>query len=246
MGQRCRWDVGLLALTAAVYLGMAMTSSYNLGLRHLLPILPILLLPAAAWASRRPARMGVLVAVLALESFVLAPLWMSATNTWWLGEANPTRFAFGNMEYRQNLLALAEQAEARGIERLGVLYPLLDEDELRASVPMARVVTPDDLVFGGRIEPGWYAVDVLVEQLVPAVLASPPGSLHGDAAYRALAARWLPLWDAVAEGEDHGYVAGTFHLYKVGPGLGRVPVIPGGTGARRSSGARSGPDVDLL
>ena len=205
-----RRGAGLLVLTAMVYLLAAMTSSYNLGLRHLLPILPILLLPAASWAARRPARRAALVAVLALESFALAPLWMSATNTWWLGDANPTRVAFGDMEYRQNLLALAEEAEARGIERLGVLYPLLDEVELRASVPMAWAATPER-----PVEPGWYAVDVLVEQLVPAVLEASPGTLHGEAAYRTLAARWLPLWDAVAEGEDHGEVAGTFHLYRV-------------------------------
>jgi hypothetical protein len=88
------------------------------------------------------------------------------------------------------------------------MYPVLEPAVLAAYLPDARLVTPGD-----PIEPGWYAVNVTVEQLVPAVLAARPESLYNYAGLTELAERWSPLWQRVAAGEDHGYVAGTFHLY---------------------------------
>ena len=42
------------AVTASVYLAAAITSNYNLGFRHLLPVLPFLILPVAVWLGHRP------------------------------------------------------------------------------------------------------------------------------------------------------------------------------------------------
>ncbi len=205
----------LLALTAALYLGVAMTSSYNLGVRHLLPILPILYLPAAVWAARGRRRAAVLVGVLAFEAVLLAPLWMSATHTWWLGEHNPTRFAFasGNTEYHQSFLALAEHAREHRLEPLDVLYPLLAEEELRAYLPEARLATPGEPLQRGR----WVAVNVIVEQYLPAIRRASAEELRGHGGFVALARDWTPLWEQVRQGEDHGYAAGTFHVYYLPP-----------------------------
>ena len=41
-----------------------------------------------------PRLLQVSEAVDPIDSLALAPLWMSQTNTWWLGRYNPTRFAF--------------------------------------------------------------------------------------------------------------------------------------------------------
>ena len=135
---------------------------------------------------------------------------MSATNTWWLGAKNPTRFVLGSMEYRQGFVALAEEARRREIESLGVLYPTVDAREVAAYGPL-RLVAPDE-----EIVPGWYAVNVTVEQYVPAIRRSRPEEVRGHASLLALAERWEPLWREIARGEDHGYVAGTFHLYRLG------------------------------
>jgi hypothetical protein len=204
----------VLGLTAGVYLFFAMGSNYNLGIRHLLPILPVLYLPAAWLLARRPPWAVGICALLALESLLLAPLWMSATNTWWLGSANPTRFALsaGAIEYRQNFRILAHEMETRGIETPRVAFPLVDDREIHAYLPAALPVNPDL-----PPEPGWYAVSILLEQYLPTIPRTPPDAVRGHASLLALAEHWTPFWDAVRAGEDHGYVAGTFHLYYLPP-----------------------------
>ena len=135
---------------------------------------------------------------------------MSATNTWWLADRNPTRLSLGggDLEYGQNFIQLAKETRRRDIDSLRVLYPVLEPAVLGAYLPDARLVAPGD-----PIEPGWYAVNVTVEQLVPAVLAARPESLYNYRGLSELATRWRPFWQRVAAGEDHGYVAATFHLY---------------------------------
>ncbi len=202
----------LLGTTVAVYFGVAMTSNYNLSVRHLLPILPLLYLPVARIVARHRSGAAALIAALALESLVLAPLWMSQTNTWWLGSRNPTRFVLsaGNLEFRQNFIQLARHADRLGLSELKVIYPGIGEEVITAYLPQARLVA-----HGDALEPGWYAVNVIVEQFVPALLAARPEDVHAYASLRAAAEDWQPVWHAVRQGEDHGYVAGTFHLYRL-------------------------------
>lgn len=199
-----------LLVTVGVYAAVAFTANYNLGVRHLLPVLPFLYLPVARFLAKKPRATVLVMMALAVESLALAPLWMSATNTWWLGAGNPTRFALGsgNLEFRQNFLQLARVVEEEGLGELNVLYPTLSPEVLSAWVPGARLIQPGD-----QLEPGWYAVNVTVEQLVPALLEAPLGAVYEGEALRREARRWEPLWREVAKGEDHGYVAGTFHLY---------------------------------
>ena len=200
----------VLGITAGIYLFFALGSNYNLGIRHLLPILPVLYLPAAALLARKPRWATGVCALLALESLLLAPLWMSATNTWWLGEANPTRFALsaGAIEYRQNFVTLARELEVRDIETPRIAFPLVDDREILAYLPTALPVDPEL-----PPPPGWYVVSILLEQYLPTIPKTSPDAVRGHANLVALAERWTPFWDAVRAGEDHGYVAGTFHLY---------------------------------
>jgi 4-amino-4-deoxy-L-arabinose transferase-like glycosyltransferase len=216
---RRRWPspaLAVVATTLVLYLATAMTSSYNLGIRHLLPILPILYLPAARWTATTRRRSAVVLGVLVLEAVLLAPLWMSATNTWWLGEKNPTRFVLGEVEYRQDFVALADEARRRGLERLYVLYPTVDAREIAAYPPLVAAYPPlVAAIPGDELTAGWYAVNVMVEQYVPAVARSRDKDVRGHASLVALAQRWEPFWHEVTRGEDHGYVAGTFHLYQL-------------------------------
>lgn len=208
----------LVLITASLYLATAMTSNYNLGFRHLLPVLPLLYLPLVRWLSTRPRLGSTVLLVLALEALAVGPFWMCATNTWWLGSHNPTRFALGtgNVEYRQNFIALAREVEDRGIGEITVLYPVLPPEVVKAYLPTACMANPGD-----PLPPGWYALNIIVEQLVPAVLEAPDHDLPSPGV-KGLARDWLDLWSVVREGEDHGYVAGTFHLY-------RLPAEPAAT-----------------
>lgn len=207
-----RRALALTVLTALVYTTAALTSTYNLGLRHLLPLLPLLWLPAAAFAARTRLRATLLVTALALESIALTPLWMSATNTWWLGRHNPSRLALGdtNLEYHQNFLALADALAERGIERVGVAMPAVTAAELDCYLPAARPVAPGD-----PLPPGWYALSVTVEQAAPALLAADPDDLFRPQAFQPAARAWSDLAARLRAGEDHGTAAATFHLYRL-------------------------------
>jgi len=208
---RPRWI--LWGVTVAVYLAASLTSNYNLSVRHMLPVLPLLYLPLAVFLGRRRRWAAVVVGTLLLESVAVAPYGLAATNTWWLGDANPTRFVLGagNLEYRQSFVGLARYAEREGIEPLYVLYPTLADEVLAAYLPAAKLARPGD-----EVRPGWYAVNVTVEQLVPAILKAPSDAVYNYAQLHRAAERWEPFWrDVVAAGEDHGWVAGTYHLYRV-------------------------------
>lgn len=206
--RRPRW--ALPAIAALFYLAVALFSRYNLGLRHLLPILPFLLLPIAVWAGRSRRRTAVLLGLLALESALLAPLWISSTNLWWLGRHEPAKLAFSAFEYRQGLIALAE--EAKDLEPpLRVFYPLLEERELHAYFPQARIDSWQE-----PLHPGWYAVDIQAEILLPAVYRTGPEDFSLYRAYRQAGRPWHRRLQEIQErGENHGFLAGTFHLYLV-------------------------------
>jgi hypothetical protein len=200
-------------LTVGVYLTVAMSSSYNLGFRHLLPVLPFIYLPVARAVAASRVAGTVLLLVLAAESLAVAPLWASQSNTWWLGEHNPTRFSLshGNLDFGQNYLQLARAVERRDLGDIGVVDPRLHPLALKSYLGAeARLVRPGD-----ALPAGWYVVHVLIEQLVPALLREDVGYVYDLESLQEQARLWRPLWDAIATGEDHGYIAGTYHLYRL-------------------------------
>ncbi|HEY6324061.1 MAG TPA: hypothetical protein VJA16_21170, partial [Thermoanaerobaculia bacterium] len=222
-----RGFVAILALSAGVYLLVAMTSNYNVGLRHLLPILPILYLPAALWAAHRPRIAMALFAALLAESLALAPTWISEQNTWWLGRRDPMRFALStdSCYYHQNLIALREAAERRGLVPFFVLDPAIGGPQLDRYLGPGVGLSPERT----PLPAGWYAVGAAAEVCVPAILRSSPQEMYGYPRYRSIADRWLPATTAVTQqGEDRGYVASTFHLYHLAK-----PTVPAASAPRR-------------
>ncbi len=202
----------VLLVAAGTYLAAAVSSNYNLGFRHLLPIVPILYSPAARWLASAGRLRSVLMIGLALEALVLAPAWMSSTNLWWLGSHNPFRFALSmsDGEYKQGFFALARFAREQKLERLGVLLPGASAREVPAYVPGGYKVEPDS-----QLEPGWYAVSIAVEQALPALRHASPEELYDFEGLRSAAAAIEPVWLRIRRGEDRGYHAGTFHLYRL-------------------------------
>ncbi len=213
---------GVLLSAFLIYAVVAVLSNYNIGFRHLLPILPLALLPIAATLAGGLRRLLIVLGALALESLIVAPLWISATNTWWLGENNPSRFVFsdGNLEYSQNFLTLARALASE--PSVGILLPGKDTRTLAAYIPGAFAVPPGTT----GLEPGLYAVSVLVEQYVPAVRRSDPAHVHGHAPLVDLMTALERTWREIETGEDLGYIAGTFHLYRLPARQARTPGEP--------------------
>jgi hypothetical protein len=213
----------LLAGTAAIYLAVAMTSNYNAGLRHLLPVLPILYLPAALWLGRRPRLGGLVAAALLAEALALAPAWLTADSAWWLGEHDPLRFALfnDNCYYPQNLIALREARDRRDLRPLYVIDPVLGAPQVDLYLGAGTSRPPE-----APLVAGWYAVGSAEEVCLPAILKAVPAELYSYPRYHALAERWQPAAAAVARsGQDQGWVGGSFHLYRVGR-AGGAPAAP--------------------
>jgi 4-amino-4-deoxy-L-arabinose transferase-like glycosyltransferase len=209
----------LVAVTAGVYLAAALSSNYNIGSRHLMPIVPLLYLPAAVWLAESRWRTLAVAAVLLGESAALGPYWLQATNTWWLGRWNPSRFASitGDYEWKQNFIALAAEAKRRQIRQLHVVLVGTDAREIAAYLPGGDTRAPGD-----PLDPGWYAVSIAVEQSIAAFDRASPHELNDYALMAQAAGRWRALVATVEKGEDHGIAGGTFRLVylarSTGPG----------------------------
>ena len=205
-GREAGWLIGV---TVMVYLAFAVTSNYNLGSRHLMPVVPLLYLPAAVWLSQSRRRMLAAAAVLLLESFAMGPYWIQATNTWWLGRWNPSRFASitADYEWKQNFIALAAAARRRGIDHLHLVMNDTDPREIAAYLPGSDRRLP-----GEAVVPGWYAVSLALEQSLAGFSRASPSDLHDYQRMMQAAGRWRELITAVEKGEDHGIVGGTFRL----------------------------------
>jgi len=93
--RKCRFESLFLLVPALAYLGFAMRSKLDLGLRHILPLYPflIVLIAAGAWALIRRSR-GWAIAVAALLLFHSAsslrayPDYLAYSNEFWGGPSN--------------------------------------------------------------------------------------------------------------------------------------------------------------
>lgn len=88
-----------LILPASIYLGFSMSSKMNIGSRHLLPVLPLLTIFAAAgtwsWVRDRRWATAVLAAILAVQVFTSLhtyPNYLSYSNEFWGGPAETYRY----------------------------------------------------------------------------------------------------------------------------------------------------------
>lgn len=213
--RQSRPQVYILGSIPAIYLLAAMTSNYNLGFRHLLPILPFIFLPAAHYAAKRPRLGYAMVAWLLVEAFVVGPLWMSSTNTWWLGAHDPlySELSDSNFDYGQNLVPLAQELGDRGIEAPRVIHPVLSEAKLKHYIPTAELPSP-----GHRVQPGWYVVGVMLDQYDEALRRHGFDEVYQGEAYAEILARYRPLLRSLrTHGIERGVVAGTFRLVEVPP-----------------------------
>jgi hypothetical protein len=113
----------------AIYLGVAMTSRINIGLRHILPIYPFLLLlagetVAALQARVRPAFLLVLLIPAAVELATVAPHYLAFFNQFAGGPGNGHNLLVdSNLDWGQDLKPLKKWMDKNcGAQRINLAY----------------------------------------------------------------------------------------------------------------------------
>ena len=124
-----RPELVLLATPVLVYFAFTMTSAFNLGIRHLLPIYPFLCAFMAIVlfdVIRKPyikVAASVLVALFLVESASAYPGYLSFFNAAAGGTRNGHRYLLdSNLDWGQDLKRLALYTESRKIENLCLSY----------------------------------------------------------------------------------------------------------------------------
>jgi hypothetical protein len=212
---RARLDLTLSALLfPALYIFVSgMATSYNIGLRHMLPAIP-LLVAAAVLAVVRALTPRAAAAVLLLGAFGQAaevvrvhPYEMSFFNVLAGGPENGEAWLNdSNLDWGQDLLRLAAVLKERG-EDAGATVAYFGGDDPAVEIPRARVFDPAR----PDVPAGLYAVSSFLLCCGPETLL-----VHGDVAG---AAGYERLRRAARErGTPVGRVGYSIHLFRISGG----------------------------
>ncbi len=152
----------LAAGAAAVAMLLAsMTSKFNLGVRHVLPLYPLLAIGAAGvttalWRSPARRRVG-RVLVVALLGWQAVGVWRAHPDylAWFNAIAGPrpeNMLVDSNLDWGQDLLRLADTVRARGIDSLALEYfgSAVPSQHIANVRQLRRYELPDD----------WFAASV--------------------------------------------------------------------------------------
>ena len=146
-GRAAREDAALFLLPAAVLFLASIGTSYNIGIRHLLPVYPLLAMAAAGVFRRvtlaasplaRPARLAfcALPVVAAGELWIIHPHELSYFNPFVGGpERGREILSDSNVDWGLDLIRLADELERRGVADPTVVYFGGDDVFYRTGVP---------------------------------------------------------------------------------------------------------------
>lgn len=212
---RARLDLTLSALFfPALYLFVSgMATSYNIGVRHMLPAIPLLVAAAVLAVVRAlPARAAAAVLLLGALAQVVEvarvhPHEMSFFNVLAGGPENGEAWLNdSNLDWGQDLLRLAAELKKRG-EDAGVTVAYFGGDDPAVEIPRARVFDPARR----DLPAGLYAVSSFLLCCGPETLL-----VHGNAVG---AAGYERLRRAVLErGSPVGRVGYSIHLFRISGG----------------------------
>lgn len=181
--------VGGLLLMAAFYFAIAIPSSFNIGVRHLFPVYPLLAVAAATVLARRlPAR---LLAPAAAGLVLSSGASLASVHPLELGYFNfvlggPERgaewFADSNVDWGQDLKRLGDDLRAHGIEARTtiVAYGGLATNYYSRSCRLLEPSLP--------VAPGLYAVSDSMKAIGPEFLEGLEGKASADRLRELLAA----------------------------------------------------------
>ena len=125
-----RRELVFLLVPAAIYFGVAMASSMNIGIRHILPAYPFLIILAgwSAWrlVQRRP-RWTYVVALLLVWNMVSSlrtfPVYLAYSNELWGGPSQTYRYlSDSNVDWGQQLKATKKYLDSRHVQNCWFAY----------------------------------------------------------------------------------------------------------------------------
>ncbi|MGD0831700.1 MAG: phospholipid carrier-dependent glycosyltransferase [Terracidiphilus sp.] len=150
-----------LLVPALMYFGVSLGSTMNIGIRHILPVYPflIVIVAAAAVALERIQRWGKYAAG-ALIFFHLAssvhvfPYYLTYANEAWGGPTNTYRLLTdSNADWGQGLRAVKSYLDANGIKDCWFAYYGWDVDPAYYNVPCRPLPEAISHMFGGALPP---------------------------------------------------------------------------------------------
>ncbi|MET0626406.1 MAG: glycosyltransferase family 39 protein [Pyrinomonadaceae bacterium] len=152
-----------LLLPSLAYFTLSMTSSLNIGVRHLLPVYPFFIVVAAAGAcrlARKHRAFGYALAALLLfhgaTAVRTAPNFIAFANDFWGGTNNSYRLLDdSNVDWGQNLKLVNDYVKREGVRECWIAYFGIGE--------LARASQPCHLL----PSMGWTMTDRMVEPLTP-------------------------------------------------------------------------------
>ena len=126
----CGRELMFLVIPAAIYLLVAMSSGMNIGVRHILPIYPLLMMLAAwcGWRLMQRQRLWVYVVALLLawnivSSARTAPVYIPYANELWGGPSQTYRYlSDSNADWGQQLRAVKTYLDGRGAKNCWFAY----------------------------------------------------------------------------------------------------------------------------
>src|ERR1700722_7179201 len=126
-----RWrEILFLTVPPAVYLAVAMSSQMNIGVRHILPMYPFLIILAAGAAvhliAMSPGWKCAVIALLVWQMITVLrvfPVYMAYGNEAWGGPKNVHKYlSDSNVDWAQQLIATKKYLDARGIHDCWFVY----------------------------------------------------------------------------------------------------------------------------
>ena len=197
-------------LAPVLYLFVSGTwASYNIGIRHMLPAVPLLALAAVSLLYRAVPRLAV-PAVLACgvlqaaETLAVHPHEISFFNAAAGGPARGERWLNdSNLDWGQDLVRLARSLPALGIDESALTVAYFGGDSPAYRLPRARLFDPA----AGEVTPGIWAVSSYLLAAGPEAVAW-RGQLQAAAGYQRLR-------EAAGRGQRIGRVGYSIHLFRI-------------------------------
>lgn len=176
---RNRWSVGALAAVAVLF-AVSIPSSFNIGVRHILPAYPLLAIAGAGMLASRLPRRAFAIAAAAL--IVSAAVSLASIHPLELGYFNfmggPEWLSDSNIDWGQDIDRMHALLRERGWER--------DTTVIVFSLPVLHDVERYRQPDGRSVPPGRYATSAFMERVGPSMAREYDGAAAGDAMQRVM------------------------------------------------------------